>query len=540
MSPHHNRWLILAIVCLPVFIGALDLTIISAVLPAMVLDLEIPLETSLDDAAWAVSGYLMAYAITMSFMGRVSDLIGRRKVYLICLVVFIAGSWMVATCDQAPTDLLVRLARAAGHRPDRSSLALAALVIGRVVQALGAGAMVPISMALVGDLFPPERRAQPLGVVATVDTAGWVLGHLYGGLMVKWLSDLRAEGALQSPFFDWQILFLLNVPIGLAALALSWWVLRGVPQPVGRGRFDLWGALFLTLAHVSLNIGLGANVEATSGVTSFEELSQPPPYAGLMLAAAAAFLTLFIWQELRASAPLHNLRLFARRLYGAASATNLFVGFALMIGLVSVPLLINVRQVDFSYLDQAARDAGLLLSGLTVPMALAALPGGWLTGRFGYRLPTVLGLALAVAGFVTMGLTWTGCTPYPQMALHLAISGLGLGLTFSPISAAAVNTAPEGERGSVSALVIIIRLVGMTISMSSLTTYALRRVTLLTAQITGSPTFDFNAAAGVVFEVTVQVIRELMLFGGVVCLMALVPALLMAGQSGAASQPAGD
>ena len=528
MMSNRRRWAILALVSLPVFIGALDLTIISAVLPSVVLDLEIPLETSLDDAAWAVSGYLMAYAITMSFMGRVSDLIGRRKVYLACLVIFIAGSWLVATSTQGPTDLLTHLARAGGARPDRSGVALAALVIGRVIQAIGAGAMVPVTMALVGDLFPEGRRAQPLGVVAAVDTGGWVLGHLYGGVMVKWLSDLRAAGALQSPFFDWQILFLLNIPVGALALVGAWRALRGVPQPLDAGRFDFVGAALFTLTHLGVVLGLGANAEASAaGATTLESLAQPPPYALPALAAGLAALALFVVWELRVRDPLHNQRLFRQRLYASVSATNLFVGFALVIGLVSVPILINVRQVDLTYIHQAALEAGVLLSALTVPMALAAIPGGRLTARFGYRPPVVAGLALAVVGFALMGFTWTGYTPYPEMALHLAITGVGLGLTFSPISAAAVNTAPEDERGSVSALVIIIRLVGMTAGIAGMTTYSLHRLTAITAASTGSPVFDFDAATAVVFDATVQVVREVMLTGAAVCLVALVPALLI-------------
>ncbi|MCZ7542307.1 MAG: MFS transporter [Anaerolineae bacterium] len=208
-----------------------------------------------------------------------------------------------------------------------------------------------------------------------------------------------------------------------------------------------------------------------------------------------------------------------------------------MIGLVSVPILINVRQDDFSYINQAALEAGLLLSALTVPMALAAIPGGYLTARLGYRIPVVAGLATALVGFAAMGLTWTGYTPYPRMALHLALAGIGLGLTFSPVGAAAVDTAPADERGSVSALVIIIRLVGMTASLAAMTTFSLRRLTTLMAAETGSPVFDFNAATTVVFESTVQVVREAMLIGAAVCLIALVPALLMGRQKVAEPEP---
>jgi MFS family permease len=256
-----------------------------------------------------------------------------------------------------------------------------------------------------------------------------------------------------------------------------------------------------------------------------------------MLIGGAVFLALFIWWELRVRDPLHNLRLFARRLYAAAATTNLFVGFSLMISLVSVPLLVNVRQEGVSFIDQAAFEAGILLSFLTVPMALAALPGGWLTDRYGYRWPAVAGLAMAVLGFTTMGLTWSGDTPYALMAVQLVVTGTGLGLTFSPVSAAAVNSAPKGERGSVSALVIIIRLVGMTISMSSLTTFALRRVSALMGD-TGE-TFDMDAATAEVVDVTAQVIRELMLLGAAVCVLALIAAWFMrARASASAEQPA--
>ena len=102
-------WLILALVSVPIFIGALDLTIVSAVLPAVLTDLEIPVQTGLDDAAWVVSGYLLAYTVSMTFMGRMSDLWGRKRVYIISLIIFIVGSALVAMSPNAPADILYRL-----------------------------------------------------------------------------------------------------------------------------------------------------------------------------------------------------------------------------------------------------------------------------------------------------------------------------------------------------------------------------------------------------------------------------------------------
>jgi MFS family permease len=106
-----RRRLILILILIPVFIGALDLTIVSAILPEVLTKLNIPIDSNLGSAAWAVSGYLLAYTVSMTVMGRVSDLIGRRSVYLVCLAIFMGGSWWVATAHEAPTALLNQIAR---------------------------------------------------------------------------------------------------------------------------------------------------------------------------------------------------------------------------------------------------------------------------------------------------------------------------------------------------------------------------------------------------------------------------------------------
>src|SRR5262249_37707437 len=121
----HRRWVILALILVPVFIGALDLTIVSAILPEVLTRLNIPIDTNLGTAAWAVTGYLLAYAVSMTVMGRASDLIGRRSVYLVCLGIFIAGSWWVATAHEFPTALLNQIGRQVFHqRPDLNQLTL--------------------------------------------------------------------------------------------------------------------------------------------------------------------------------------------------------------------------------------------------------------------------------------------------------------------------------------------------------------------------------------------------------------------------------
>ena len=510
-----SPWLILALVSLPVFIGALDLTIISAVLPEVIIDLHIPVESGLDDVAWLVSGYLLAYTVSMTFMGRVSDLIGRRKVYLICLAIFIFGSIWVAGADGLPTDILYGLARRMGQRPDPSTITLISLIIGRVIQAFGGGSLVPISMALVGDLFPPHRRARPLGLIGAIDTAGWVVGHLYGGIMVQ--------------LVDWRMLFWLNVPVGLLALGLTWWILRRVPQRRAPGRFDFIGAVLLTVAIGGISLGLGANTDVSVDTTTFADLSALPSYATPLLISAGLAFLLFLVVETRIRDPLIDLRLFRRRNFGFGNLTSLVVGFALMIGLVIVPILINIRAEDVASLTGEALWVGIVMSALTIPMALAAVPGGWLSERYGHRVPVGIGLGLAAVGFILAGLRWYEDVTFVEMGAHMILVGIGLGLTLSPTSAAVLNDAPDDRRGIAASIDDMLRLAGMTLAASSLTTIALRRVSALAVGQIGETVAMTQEAVNIYVTITAQVIREMALLGALLCLLALIPGLLLRG-----------
>ncbi len=532
MNAMNRPALIIILISLPIFIGALDLTVVSAVLPHVVYDLEIPLQTGLDDAAWVVSGYLLAYTVAMTFMGRLSDLIGRRKVYLLALAIFAAGSYLVAVADTWPTQLALRAYfLVASGRPDPAYASLAMLVAARMIQAFGGGAMVPVGMALAGDLYPPGPRARILGVIAAVDTAGWVVGHLYGGILTR--------------FFDWRMIFWLNLPVCALAFGLIYFALAkpppGLPHPKntdgggetpsqppqseehgwGRGKMDWPGALLIALSLIALNIGLGSNSETTYGTLDTQKGIAWSSYALPMLAAAAALFGLFIWRQARAASPLISLALFRRVNFSAASLANFLVGFSLFVAIANVPLFINTLVAET--LEQGAWDSGWMLSALTVPMALASIPGGWMSSRWGYRLPAVTGVLAGVAGFVMMT-TWRAATPYGTMIPHLALAGVGFGLTMAPIAAAVINAAPSEYRGSASALVIIFRLVGMTVGVSSMATYGLQRADVLSRQWLGAAA-DLAETIRVGMAVAEKVIQETFIIAAIVCSLALIPVL---------------
>jgi MFS family permease len=518
--------LILAFVCLPVFIGALDLTIVSAVLPEVIRSMTIEIQ-KLDVAGWVVTGYFVSYAISMTFMGRMSDIAGRRVVYLVCLTIFFVGSWFVAASPGWPARIALRVMQLFQEHPNSGFASLYALIVGRVIQAFGAGAMVPVSMALVADLFPPEKRALPLGVVGAVDTAGWVLGHLYGGIMVQ--------------FMSWPYLFWINLPFVFVMFCITWWGLAGLPRTDVKGGIDWIGVTLLSAALILLDIGLGSTEISLEGSTA-----SPPQHRLYWLAGAAVVFAVFLISQQRLRDPILDLNIFSNRNLSSASGVNLLVGFCIMVALVSVPLFINVAGAADTM--TAALVTGYLLCAFTVPMALAAIPGGWLSERLGYRSSVILGLIVAIVGFWMMTL-WKvemaaqavaffdhlrqgPATPDTRgtgfMAMGLALAGIGIGLTIAPIGTAVINGVREQERGMASSLVIILRLIGMSVGMSSMTAYGLRRMTVVSRELLSpDDALDLEKTARVALDAVTRITREMALISLAVAVAAVCVSFLL-------------
>lgn len=504
---------IIALISIPIFIGALDLTVVSAVLPEVLQELEVPF-SEWDNAAWIVTGYLLAYTVSMTFMGRLSDLYGRRRVFLLALLVFSAGSYLVATADGWPTRLALQgYYRVSTARIDPAQVSLNVIIFTRIIQAFGAGAMVPVGMAMVGDLFPPERRPQRLGVIAAVDTAGWVVGHLYGGIIVR--------------YFDWQMIFWLNLPICFAALVVIYYSLKGVEQSRMPGQMDWIGAGLITLSLTALILGLGTSAEGSSSAT-LGSSSALPPYALPAFVLSGLLLLAFIRRQARYRYPLIELSLFRRENFSAANWANLLVGFSLFIAIANVPLFINTLIAQTP--EQGAWSSGWMLSALTVPMALAAVPGGWLTEKTNYRWPAAAGVVVALFAFSLMT-SWRQDTSFGAMIPHLVAAGIGFGITLAPIASAAVNASPEGYRGTGSALVIVFRLLGMTAGVSSITTYGLQRAEDLARQLLpASASIAETERVGV--EVAERVISETFWIAGAACVLAIIPILFLKNSNG--------
>lgn len=495
--PRKSPTFILFAVSFGVFIAADDLTVVSTMLRQIIFDLEIPLPDGLDQAAWIVNAYLIAYVVVMPFIGRVSDILGRRFVYIASLILFLAGSIWVPFADSYGSFLF-----------------------GRVLTALGGGAMVPVAMAVIADVYAVEKRATALGTLGAIDTAGWVWGPLYGALLIR--------------FLTWRWQFYLNIPLSLLGIGLAWVALANLPKPVERRRIDWWGTAVLTLSLLCLNLALlnSGDVQAAGGFDAFadEPRGVQPQTIGLYIASLLAFAAFIIIQRRLSqvetlTAPLIDLSLFRRANFSPAVLINFLVGAALIIAMVNVPLLVNVLEVEVA---RSALVSGYLLSGMTASMAVMAYVGGKLTERLGYRLPTMLGLGLTAVGFTLLGLQWRVGTPLWQPAWQLALLGAGFGLVTAPIGTAVINAAPEDQRGIASSLVIVMRLIGMSVGLAGLTSFGLQRFNILRTQIElpDLPITDPNYQQAIVdglISVTVQVLTETFLVtAGVAVLATLV------------------
>jgi MFS family permease len=308
-------------------------------------------------------------------------------------------------------------------------------------------------------------------------------------------------------FLSWEWQFWLNIPLALGGLAASWWALEGHDRPDHRPRIDALGATLLTIALVTLNMALLGSAEIQS-VNGLEELTGGGTDLRWLYPVAAAAAIAFIWQQRRVENPLFDRGLFRGRNLLVALFVNFVVGAALVIAMVDVPLFINSVEVD---LERAAVYSGWTLSALTAAMAITSYVGGRVTERWWYQPPVLAGLAMSTAAYAWMGATWTADTSYPVFAVQLALLGGGFGLTVAPTTSAVVDAAPADQRGAAAAIVMVVRLLGLSVGLSALTAWGLARFNDLRATIDlpsiTDPGFE-DAVLAAQEDLTAQAIAE--------------------------------
>ncbi|HEX7962092.1 MAG TPA: DHA2 family efflux MFS transporter permease subunit [Terriglobales bacterium] len=415
-----RRWLALGVLCLGSLMIVLDATIVNVALPSIREELGFS-ETSL---AWVVNAYLLTFGGFLLLGGRLGDLFGSRRLFLIGIALFTVAS---LACGLAHTQWF--------------------LITARGIQGLGGAIVSAVSLSLIMNLFTePADRARAMGVFGFVSAGGGSVGVLLGGLLTSIL--------------NWHWVFLVNLPIGVAVIALSLRVLPAKRGPVSSGRIDIAGAITVT---ASLMLAVYAVVNGNNaGWTSGQTLGT--------LAAAAAFFAVFLGIESRVSAPLMPLGLFRLRNLATANVIGIlwtaamFAWFFLSALYLQLVLGYSPLQVGLAFLP-----ANLIMAAFSFSLSAKIVM------RFGIRAPLAIGLLLAAIGLALFARAPIHGDFALDVLPNMILLGLGAGIAFNPVLLAAMSDVAPSESGLASGVVNTSFMMGGALGLASLASLAAAR-----------------------------------------------------------------
>jgi MFS family permease len=511
-----DSYLMLGVLGVGVFLAGLELMVTAVALTQILSTLAD--WTDLRKASWIISGYLLFYVITMPLAGRLTDLWGARRLFLLALAVFTLGS------------LLAGLAQS-----------LDQLIAARLVQALGGGAIIPVATAAASHMFEGAARPRALGVIGALTFLGMAAGPFVGAAVLETVhpeTALANMGISGGPLVTtvapaWRWVFYINVPIGLCALAIAWAASAGWDTPHVPARVDLVGALLFTLGLSGILAGttLIGNSDRVFGVQTEVAV------AGL-IGTGAVFGLLAIWHGLRARNPFLDPRLFADRVFSSAAIISLLTGYGMATAIVGGAVFVD------RVLYGGPEEQRVVLGALAAAMAVGALASGFLARLISLRILTLVGLLVSAGGLGWMS-TWSPDAPTNAFALSAAVFGAGFGLTVTPRSTAAVEAAGRAAFGAASATVTVARMIGMAIGMAALTAFGSTTITRISNEVYGSgdaykqyiPEYLRNRSVtdGLVAQALEQwaaakaasILVGIFLVAAIVTLIAVVPALTL-------------
>lgn len=403
-----NKWLTLLVMAPGVFIGNLDTSIVNISLPTMAQTFGVPLNGLIE---WVVIAYLMVIAASVLTFGRLADIVGRKPLWIVGMLVFTIGS---ALCGLAPTLLW--------------------LVIARGFQGLGAAGMMAVGPALLTGAFPAHERGRALGMNAVTVALGISVGPALGGIVVQHLT--------------WHGIFYINIPLGCIGLLLAFWLLheRRVyqPRPV-----DIPGAIFLAIGLVTLTIGVSFAQE-----WGWHSWRLPVTLILCLLALGSLIVV-----ESRAAYPIIIPALLRNRRFIAANASLILS----MLALFSASVLLPFYLEDVRAFSPA--QAGLLLTPLPLTIAICATGAGAIADRLGTRWLAAGGLATACLGLILVSQLKPSSALWEIIGCLIVI-GLGQALFQSPNNSALMGAVSPHQQGSAAGFMATSRIVGQSLSVA--------------------------------------------------------------------------
>ena len=434
---HRAKMEILFAVLLGLFLGALDQTIVGPALPTIVTQL-----SGNDYYVWAITIYLLTSTISVPFWGKLSDIYGRKPIFMIGIVIFLIGSALSGLSQN-----------------------MGMLILFRGIQGIGAGSLFPVALAVIGDLFTPQERGKYQGLFGAVFGIAFVVGPLVGGFLTENVG--------------WHWIFYVNIPIGIVSLIVIQRLLPTVKTASATRNFDLIGGAIFTVAMVFLLVGLTNK--------QFGEWTDPT--VGGFILVGLIGTVLFILAESRAKEPIVPLDLWRNRTYSASMVSTFFAAFAFFGAIVFLPRWFQVVE-SFS-----PTNSGLAALPLMVGLIASSIGSGFLVSRTG-RYKWLLVGAIALMGFATLLMTQlTKDTPVPIVWLWMFIAGLGVGPTFSVFTIVIQNAVPFRQLGVATSNLTFFRQIGGTIALAFVgtifgTTFQEKLTPSLVAQGVPQPVVD--------------------------------------------------
>ena len=395
--------LVTAGIMLSLFLASMEATVVATAMPTIVSELG-----GLEHYSWVFAAYMLASTTTVPLYGKLSDLYGRRKLYIGAMLLFLTGSIL---CGQAGT--------------------MTELILARGLQGLGAGGIMPLAFIMIGEIFTLEQRAKMQGLFSGVWGISSIAGPFLGGFLVDQLS--------------WRWVFYINIPFGLLAAGLVGFAWRDQIHAHGRPVVDYAGAVLLTASVVGLLLGLSI----TSGTTA----------SWMLIAGSAILFALLLWVESRATDPILPLHLFRERLFAVAIAHGVLTGWAMFGSISFVPLFVQ------SVLGTSATQAGIAISPMLLGWVGASIVGTRLLLKVGYRKLAILGTSVLAIGSFLMSRAGANI-PQPVLMFYVTLMGIGMGLSIPPFLIAVQTTVARRYLGTATSTMQFGRSIGGTLGVS--------------------------------------------------------------------------
>ncbi len=381
-----------------VYMSTLDASVVNLSLPTIIQSLN----TNLKMVAWVVTAYLIVIIGCLLLIGRLADLLGQRRIYLIGVSIFTLGS---ALCGFSPTIYF--------------------LVGSRAIQGLGASTLMVIGTAIVATVFPEKERGQAMGMIGSVVSSGFLTGPILGGFLVEHLG--------------WRSVFFINLPIGAIAIILSLKVLER-DKPMKRAALDLWGAFLLFIFVTSLLLFLNRMGQGWLFLSLF-------------------CLGLFIVVEYRSSSPLVDLRLLKKRLFVSSLGASFFSFWMAASHSFVVPFFLQ------NILGFSPSKVGMIIFPVSVTVMLFAPLGGRFSDRVGVRIPATIGLILISLTIASFTFLKPGASNY-EIILRQIIIGIGIGFFNPANNSAIIGSLPKEQVGLAASFLALARNLGMVIGVA--------------------------------------------------------------------------